>query len=87
MVVTELVNNALLHGEPGLGDQIWLAVARHGNRLRIDVHDGGMFSADCNTFRPSQPSSNSDSRGLRIVQKLSTHWQAVDGRVTAWLEL
>lgn len=85
LIISELVANALLHGGLRPGDWIRVTFARHRAQLRIDVDDGGTFTADCETFAPSQPGSDSDSRGLRIVQALTSHWQADNGRVTAWL--
>jgi anti-sigma regulatory factor (Ser/Thr protein kinase) len=87
LIVSELVTNALLHSGLVAGNRIHVTIVTFHEQLRIDVHDGGTFTADCETFGPSQPGSSSDSRGLRMVQTLATHWQADEGRVTAWLAL
>ena len=86
LIASELITNALLHSGVGPTDRILLTLARHGNRLRIDVDDAGTFTADSDTF--AYPTANGHhSRGLRIVQTLTVHWQADNGRVTAWLDI
>ena len=87
LVVSELVTNALQHAGLGPADRIVLTLTRHRDRLRIDVHDTGAFTADGETFDYPPRRLNRRGRGLRIVHALATHWQADNGRVTAWLRL
>ena len=87
LVVSELVTNALDHAGLGQPTVIRLSVSRHGNRLRIDVDDAGTFTADSDTFAKPSPGRHRRGHGLRIVQALAIHWQAADGRVTAWLDV
>ena len=87
LIVSELVTNALQHARLGPADSIRLSLARLDSRLRIDIDDAGTFSADSATFPYPRASRQRRGRGLRIVQSLTTRWQAADGRVTAWLDV
>ena len=88
LVVSELVTNALEHAGLGPADSIGLRLSRLGTRLRIDVDDAGSFTADSDTFAyPRHGRHHRGGRGLRVVQSLAVHWQAADGRVTAWLDV
>ena len=87
LVASELVTNALQHGALGPADVIRLRLSRLGSRLRIDVDDAGTFTADSDTFAYPRRGRHHRGQGLRIVQTLAIRWQAVDGRVTAWLDI
>jgi anti-sigma regulatory factor (Ser/Thr protein kinase) len=87
LVASELVTNALLHAGLAPTDRILLALSCHGSRLRIDVQDAGTFTADSETFFHGSRNGDDHGRGLRVVQALTTHWQADTGRVSAWLNV
>jgi anti-sigma regulatory factor (Ser/Thr protein kinase) len=60
VIVSELVTNAILHGEP----PVRLEVLTTETGLRLVVHD----------TRPDVGRATPDSRGLRIVDTLATDW-------------
>jgi anti-sigma regulatory factor (Ser/Thr protein kinase) len=81
LVVTELVTNGLLHG---LGP-ISVSAARGGNRIRLEVRDGGQRMPL--RMRPSAGSLT--GRGLGLVATLCESWGAdrlPEGKVV-WAEL
>jgi anti-sigma regulatory factor (Ser/Thr protein kinase) len=85
LIVSELVTNALLHAGLHAADRIVLRISRHQRRLRIEVDDGGTFTADSESFAYSR---NEDrAHGLRLIQLIALAWTAENGNVTAWLEL
>ena len=81
LVVTELVTNALLHGQPPLT----LRVAQKGEQLRVEVQDASRVM-------PVIPRPNHDAmtgRGLGLVAALSSTWgvePTAHGKVI-WAEL
>jgi anti-sigma regulatory factor (Ser/Thr protein kinase) len=86
IVVSELLTNALEHSGVAPSQTIALRLSRHGDRLRIDVDDGGgAFSGSSED--PPRSYGRHRGRGLRIVGRLALHWQASDGRVSAWIEI
>jgi len=87
LIVSELVTNALRHGGLGPTDLIALTVTRQGARVRIDVDDGGWFTADSETFVYPRHDGVIGGRGLRLVQTLAMRWQALNGRVSVWLDI
>lgn len=82
MVVSELVNNAVLHGA---GD-ITLLVALRGDVLYVEVteDEGGHVP----TLRPESV-TDPGGRGLRIVDALARTWgaHARDGMTRVWAEV
>jgi anti-sigma regulatory factor (Ser/Thr protein kinase) len=79
LVVTELVDNAYLHGE----GRIWLRLNRREDRIRIEVIDQGEGAAVRVTRAPSVESGH----GLKIVERLATVWGAHEGTTHVWAEL
>jgi anti-sigma regulatory factor (Ser/Thr protein kinase) len=82
LAVSELVTNALSHGE----GEIDVTVGLHGDRVRLAVGDEG-FGPEPIRFR--QPSITSGGGwGLRLVDGLSDSWGAhrVPGRTLVWME-
>ena len=66
LVTSELVTNAVLHGE----GPVTVRVERSDDGLRLAVHDRG-----AGTPRPERPESHAPSgRGLRIVETVATRW-------------
>jgi anti-sigma regulatory factor (Ser/Thr protein kinase) len=78
-VVSELVNNAFVHGVGTIG----LVVRLSGKLLRIEVTDEGQRAAIAVT--PS--GTERGGHGMRIVDGLCTAWGAVDGRTRVWAEI
>jgi two-component sensor histidine kinase len=76
MVVSELVNNALVHG----AGTIELRVSKRGGRVRIEVRDEGR-DASVRSALGDRP------RGLDIVEALSLSWGVRAGTTQVWAEL
>lgn len=83
VVVSELLTNAVRHAGLGPGESIGLRLSRHGTRLRVDVDDRDGFTASSELPRAKRRRGH----GLTIVERLTLRWQAVDGCVSAWLEV
>ena len=79
LVVTELVDNAYLHGE----GHIWLKLGAAETGIRVEVIDQGKGAA-VNVKRSTTPEHG---HGLRIVDRLATAWGAFDGTTHVWAEL
>jgi anti-sigma regulatory factor (Ser/Thr protein kinase) len=80
LLVTELVNNAVLHGR----GMIALRVQVDADRLRIDVIDGG------SGFEREGRDGKSDDfggRGLHIVEAAASRWGVHEGTTHVWFEL
>ncbi|WP_181307240.1 ATP-binding protein [Nonomuraea fuscirosea] len=80
LVVSELVTNALVHGEGPPG----LRVLGSGSRLRIEVRDAG---AELPELRDPGPARG---WGLHVVRLLSAAWGSAPiegGGKTVWCEL
>jgi anti-sigma regulatory factor (Ser/Thr protein kinase) len=77
MVVSELVNNAYLHGVGA----IELRARMVDHRLRIDVIDEGHDAV------VEVHNADYGSRGLQIVDSLVTAWGALEGATHVWAEL
>lgn len=87
LALTELVNNAVVHG--GLGDRedLTITMKPEGNGLRLTVrHIGVPF--DITKPRPPSRDPNS-SRGWAIVAQIADRWgvDADGAEVTAWFEV
>jgi anti-sigma regulatory factor (Ser/Thr protein kinase) len=80
LVVSELVDNAYLHGE----GEIRLTVEAHGDRLRVEVIDEGENAAI--KIRAGGP-DGLGGFGLRLVDQLSSAWGAYEGTTHVWAEL
>jgi len=86
LVVSELLSNALQHGQPLPGGAVRAAWDLDDRTLRVSVSDGGGSS------RPhlGQPTpTTTGGRGLRIVALLSRQWGASCGHdgTTVWAEV
>ena len=87
LAITELVNNAVLHGGLGPGDVLTVTVAPDGKLTRFTVgHAGVLF--ELNELPPSSREPGA-SRGLAIVDRIADVWGVdSDGvEVTAWFEV
>ena len=80
LVVSELVNNAVIHGE---GD-IVVKLQLDGEVLRGEViDDGGGFEQAVRTRGPRDISG----RGLLIVEALTSRWGIHEGTTHVWFEM
>lgn len=80
LLVTELINNAVLHG---CGPEVRVAIALAGDRVRVEVTDDG------NGFDPAQRAEREDPGGwgLAIVENISADWGMYRGSTNVWFEL
>ena len=80
LVVTELLTNALLHGEP----PVEMHARTLGERLRVEVHDASRASPE-----PRTPDlTDVSGRGLMLVAGLVERWgidRSGDGKIV-WAE-
>jgi anti-sigma regulatory factor (Ser/Thr protein kinase) len=79
LLVTELVDNAYLHGS----GRIWLSMERDAGRLRVEVVDEGEGAA----VKVNPAPSGKGGYGLKIVERLSETWGAYEGTTHVWAEL
>jgi anti-sigma regulatory factor (Ser/Thr protein kinase) len=79
LIVSELVNNAYLHGK----GQIELRLRHVHDRVRVEVMDEGEHAL-VKIRRPGAPACGN---GLRLVDLLASNWGAVPGRTCVWAEL
>jgi hypothetical protein len=80
LVVSELVNNAVLHGRGDIAVKLQL----HGDVLRGEVIDeGGGFEHEVRTRGPLDISG----RGLLIVDALTSRWGIHEGTTHVWFEM
>jgi serine/threonine-protein kinase RsbW len=77
-VVTELVNNAYVHGA---GD-IELSLVLSDGRLRVEVVDQGSGAA----VEVRKAGRHGGGHGLRLVQTLAADWGAFEGTTHVWAE-
>jgi len=79
LVVSELVNNAYLHGEGAIELRVY-----HGpGRLRVEVVDQGE-EAPVRISRSQRPWGG---RGLDIVDQVAVAWGSHPGKTHMWAEL
>jgi anti-sigma regulatory factor (Ser/Thr protein kinase) len=79
LAATELVNNAVLHGEP----PVRLKAALLEDVLRLEVVDGGDGAPEVREAAGDE----TGGFGLRIVEALSRRWGAFEGTTHVWCEL
>jgi anti-sigma regulatory factor (Ser/Thr protein kinase) len=87
LAVTELVNNAVVHGGLREGDDLTVSMRPEGNGIRLTVrHAGPAF--DISELSPPSRAPGA-SRGLAIVEQIADRWGVdSDGlEVTAWFEV
>jgi anti-sigma regulatory factor (Ser/Thr protein kinase) len=85
LLVSELVNNAVLHADAAAGSQVSLKVRLRSGRVRLEVSDSGSgFDA------PARPDPLAvGGQGLLIVAALSDAWGVLRGPdgCTVWCEV
>ena len=79
LVATELVENALVHGE----GEIRLRLDVLGDRLRIEVTDEGKHAA----IKIREQGPQLGGWGLVLVDRLAAAWGAYEGTTHVWAEL
>jgi anti-sigma regulatory factor (Ser/Thr protein kinase) len=80
LVVSELVNNAFLHGR----GEIRLALRLDGGRVSGDVLDGGDgFPPTVSEHRPDE----AGGFGLGLVRSLTSRWGVREGASHVWFEM
>lgn len=85
IVVSELVTNAVRHAGLPTEARVTLRATRLGNRVRVEVIDGGR-GFDREQVARVQPSA-AGGFGLRIVDQLSDRWGVVRNRGMVWAEV
>jgi anti-sigma regulatory factor (Ser/Thr protein kinase) len=85
LVVSEVVNNSVLHGQVGEDGWIEIDCRMDDGRLRVAVRDSGVQGEP----QPREPDYDHGSGfGLFIVDALCTRWGVEhDPRLTVWFEL
>jgi anti-sigma regulatory factor (Ser/Thr protein kinase) len=80
-VVTELVNNSVVHGP---GRPITLALVIGDETIRGEVADQGNPSA---AIPQISEATQSGTHGLKMVDKLTSRWAVYEGSTHVWFEL
>jgi anti-anti-sigma factor len=80
LLASELVTNAVIHPEPGVGGPIGLRIAAYPDRIRIEVTDAGA-GFDPGTL-PSGP-RETGGHGLIVVDGLASRWGIGPGALGA----
>lgn len=78
-VVSELVNNAFLHGQ----GKIMLRVQLLDDRVRLEVVDEGQGAS----VSVREDGVSGAGRGLGIVQSLACEWGVFEGTTHVWAEI
>jgi serine/threonine-protein kinase RsbW len=85
LMVSELVTNAVRHGEPEPDGRIGYRLESEDEVIRAVVTDSGPeFELDRDTFERA----NLEHMGLRIVDGLADRWGlSLDGKKAVWFEI
>ena len=84
LLLTELVTNALRHGDVTPDDEIGVRAKVAGDTVRIEVHDPG----NNGEVEPREPGSRGGGYGLFLVDRLTRRWGVERrGGTTVWAEL
>ena len=84
LIVTELVTNAMQHGEPR--GTVAVALAADAQRIRVSVIDASALRPVARQVEADETSG----RGMRIVEALADRWGVDDlagGRKEVWVEV
>lgn len=86
LLVSELVANAVRHGRPLPGGVVEVGWSVDGDRLRLEVRDGGGNGTP--SPRPSRV-SDTEGRGLAIVAAVAVDWgvESTPDGTTVWAVL
>ncbi len=80
LVASELVTNALMHGE----GRIELSLRTDRDRVRVEVMDQGSGAV---VEKRERQLDMTNGWGLQIVDQLSERWGASEGTTRVWAEL
>ena len=89
LLTSEVVTNAVIHPDPGVGGSVRLAITAYADRVRVEVSDDGSgFDADNLPARPRETGGH----GLIVVDGLASRWgtsrRTGDGEgFCVWFEL
>jgi anti-sigma regulatory factor (Ser/Thr protein kinase) len=81
LIVTELANNAVVHGE----GRITLRAQLRDDAIRVEVIDEG--SGNVPTIREEAEADGPGGRGLQIVDALSARWGTFEGTTHVWADI
>jgi anti-sigma regulatory factor (Ser/Thr protein kinase) len=81
LVVTELANNAVVHGE----GRITLRAQIRDDAIRVEVIDEGHGTVS--TIRAEAQADGPGGRGLRLVDALSARWGTFEGTTHVWADI
>jgi serine/threonine-protein kinase RsbW len=85
LLVSELVTNALRHGQPRADGTIALRLELVDSRVRVVVEDGGEHF---HWERASPDEGRSGGYGLQLVDSIATAWGfSEDGTKAVWFEI
>jgi len=79
LVTTELVNNAVVHGE----GRVVLRAQLRANALRVEVIDEGTGNAP----KIREEADADGGRGLRIVDAVAVRWGTFEGTTHVWADV
>lgn len=86
LLLTELVNNAVMHGSSSPADRVSVDLFDLGERVRVEVTDDG---AGFTWRRPPDDPSRVTGYGLVLVEAVAERWgvDTASGRNCVWFEL
>ncbi|HEX6461626.1 MAG TPA: ATP-binding protein [Thermoleophilaceae bacterium] len=86
LLLTELVNNAVIHGSRSQTDEVAVDIWEGGERVRVEVRDDGAGFA---WRRPVSDPSRTTGYGLVLVEEVAERWgiHTSSGRTCVWFEL
>jgi len=71
LLISEVVTNAVIHPDPGVGGSVGLRMTTYANRVRVEVSDAGS-GFDASSLRPRPREAG--GHGLIVVDGLSSRW-------------
>jgi anti-sigma regulatory factor (Ser/Thr protein kinase) len=86
LLLSELVTNAVRHGDAGEDDRVEIDVRLGADRIRVGVTDSGPGFE-----RPARPRARpggAGGNGLPLLQQISAEWDVERGKgTTVWFEM
>jgi anti-sigma regulatory factor (Ser/Thr protein kinase) len=86
LLLTELVNNAVIHGSSSPVDEVSVTVGESSARVRVEVRDDG---AGFSWRHPPEEPERASGYGLVLVEAVADRWgiDTSTGRTCVWFEL
>ena len=86
LLLTELVNNAVIHGSRSRRDDVSVDIWDWGERVRVEVRDEG---PGFEWSHPPVDPSRATGYGLVLVEAVAERWgiDTASGRTCVWFEL